>query len=131
MIRAVELSLFLLPFVIYFGWRRFVVTGRVPTRNALLVLVAGLLALGGGLAWSGAAGAAQGRHAIHTRAIAGWADRARPWGVTRPDFLNDPAVLAVLGALPAARLVGGCVRDALAGHPVADIDLATPTCRRP
>ena len=53
MIRAVELSLFLLPFVIYFGWRRYVATGRVPTRNALLVLLAGLLALGGGLTWSG------------------------------------------------------------------------------
>lgn len=53
MIRAVELSLFLLPFAIFFGWRRFVVTGRVPTRNALLVLVAGLIVLGAGLAWSG------------------------------------------------------------------------------
>ena len=53
MIRAVELSLFLLPFAIYFGWRRYVATGRVPTRNALLVLLAGLIVLGGGLAWSG------------------------------------------------------------------------------
>ena len=46
--------------------------------------------------------------------------------MTRPEFLNDPALLAVLGALPAARLVGGCVRDALAGRALADIDLATP-----
>ena len=46
--------------------------------------------------------------------------------ITPPDFLTDPALLAVLGALPGARLVGGCVRDALAGRPVADVDLATP-----
>ena len=43
-----------------------------------------------------------------------------------PDFLADPALAAVLAALPGARLVGGAVRDALAGRPVADIDLATP-----
>lgn len=43
-----------------------------------------------------------------------------------PDFLADPALRSVLRALPAARLVGGCVRDAIAGRPVADIDLATP-----
>ena len=35
-------------------------------------------------------------------------------------------IRAVLDALPGARLVGGCVRDALAGRPVADVDLATP-----
>jgi poly(A) polymerase len=46
-----------------------------------------------------------------------------------PDFLRDPAVLAVAAALPEARAVGGCVRDAIAGLPVTDIDLATP--RRP
>lgn len=50
----------------------------------------------------------------------------RPEVVGRPEFLNDPAVQAVLTALPRARLVGGCVRDALAGLPVGDIDLATP-----
>ena len=32
----------------------------------------------------------------------------------------------LFAALPAARLVGGCVRDTLAGEPSADIDLATP-----
>ena len=53
MIRGFELSLFLLPFAIYFAWRRYVATGRTPTRNALLALLAGLLVLGGGLAWSG------------------------------------------------------------------------------
>lgn len=43
-----------------------------------------------------------------------------------PAFLSDPALIAILDALPGARIVGGAVRDALAGHPVADIDLATP-----
>ncbi|MCW3477586.1 CCA tRNA nucleotidyltransferase [Limobrevibacterium gyesilva] len=46
--------------------------------------------------------------------------------IAPPDFVADPAVHAVLAALPRARLVGGCVRDALAGRAVADIDLATP-----
>lgn len=46
--------------------------------------------------------------------------------IAPPDFLADPALQAVLDALPGARLVGGCVRDALAGRPVADVDLATP-----
>ena len=41
-------------------------------------------------------------------------------------FLSDPAVIQVLDALPSARIVGGAVRDALAGREVADIDLATP-----
>lgn len=43
-----------------------------------------------------------------------------------PELLADPALQRVLAALPEARLVGGCVRDALIGLPVADIDLATP-----
>ncbi len=43
-----------------------------------------------------------------------------------PAFLADPAVVRVLDALPEARIVGGAVRDALAGRKVADIDLATP-----
>jgi poly(A) polymerase len=43
-----------------------------------------------------------------------------------PEFLADPALQAVLAALPTARLVGGCVRDAVAGRTVADFDLATP-----
>ncbi|MBN9563812.1 MAG: CCA tRNA nucleotidyltransferase [Alphaproteobacteria bacterium] len=53
----------------------------------------------------------------------------QPAARIKPSFLEDPALRAVLAALPEARLVGGCVRDALAGRPVADIDLATP--RRP
>ena len=46
--------------------------------------------------------------------------------MSRPPILDDPALAPVLAALPRARLVGGCVRDTLAGRPVADIDLATP-----
>lgn len=46
--------------------------------------------------------------------------------IGRPAFLDDPALARVLDALPDARVVGGAVRDALAGRPVADIDLATP-----
>src|SRR5947207_11740373 len=42
-----------------------------------------------------------------------------------------PPTRAVIGALAdagiAARFVGGCVRDALLGRPIADIDLATPS----
>lgn len=46
--------------------------------------------------------------------------------IVPPDFLHDPALAAVLAALPEARVVGGAVRDALAGLAVADVDLATP-----
>ncbi len=42
------------------------------------------------------------------------------------ELLAAPGLAPVLAALPQARLVGGCVRDALARLPVADIDLATP-----
>lgn len=49
--------------------------------------------------------------------------------IAPPAFLSDPALGAVLRALPEARLVGGSVRDALASCQVADVDLATP--RRP
>ncbi len=42
------------------------------------------------------------------------------------DPLADPAVQRLLAILPTARLVGGCVRDALAGRPSADTDLASP-----
>ncbi len=38
----------------------------------------------------------------------------------------DPALEMLWNALPSARLVGGAVRDRLAGLPVADHDLATP-----
>ena len=43
-----------------------------------------------------------------------------------PAFVRDPALQAVLKALPGARIVGGAVRDTLAGRPVSDVDLATP-----
>ncbi len=42
-----------------------------------------------------------------------------------PAFLQDPGLRAVLAAIPDARVVGGAVRDALAGRPVSDVDLAT------
>jgi poly(A) polymerase/tRNA nucleotidyltransferase (CCA-adding enzyme) len=41
-------------------------------------------------------------------------------------LLADPDLAPVLAALPQARLVGGAVRDALAGVAVTDIDIATP-----
>lgn len=41
-------------------------------------------------------------------------------------LLADPDVARILTALPRARVVGGAVRDAVAGHDIADIDLATP-----
>jgi poly(A) polymerase len=43
-----------------------------------------------------------------------------------PAFLTDAALGRVWDALPEARVVGGAVRDTLAGRAVADIDLATP-----
>lgn len=46
--------------------------------------------------------------------------------IAPPPLLRDPGLRSVLTALPGARLVGGSVRDILAGRPVADIDLATP-----
>ncbi len=46
--------------------------------------------------------------------------------ISPPAFLSDPALRSVLAALPDARLVGGCVRDAMVGRDVADVDLATP-----
>jgi len=46
------------------------------------------------------------------------------------DWMTDPATQAVMGALAAdgqtVRFVGGCVRDAVAGRPIYDIDIATP-----
>jgi len=45
-------------------------------------------------------------------------------------WMTEDATRAVIAALEAgggkARFVGGCVRDALLGHPVRDIDIATP-----
>ena len=47
-----------------------------------------------------------------------------PPGLAR--LLDDPDVRRLLALLPGARLVGGCVRDALLGLPATDIDAATP-----
>jgi poly(A) polymerase/tRNA nucleotidyltransferase (CCA-adding enzyme) len=46
--------------------------------------------------------------------------------IATPAFLAAGAPAAVLGALPGARAVGGCVRDTLAGLPVHDVDIAAP-----
>jgi tRNA nucleotidyltransferase/poly(A) polymerase len=46
--------------------------------------------------------------------------------VNADGLFQTPGLKPVLAALPHARLVGGCVRDMLAGREVADIDLATP-----
>ncbi len=48
------------------------------------------------------------------------------FAIPPPDYLTRPGLRAVLLAIPRARLVGGCVRDTLAGVDVHDIDLATP-----
>jgi poly(A) polymerase len=51
-------------------------------------------------------------------------------GIAPQPWIEEPATRALLDALReagvAARFVGGCVRDALLGRPIADIDLATP-----
>lgn len=54
-----------------------------------------------------------------------------PTGQLGPEpWLSDPATVAVLDAIEAdgkpARLIGGCVRDAIAHRPVTDVDIATP-----
>ena len=64
------------------------------------------------------------------------ATSSRPTDPALPDrlppqaWLDAPATQAVVGALTATgqpvRFVGGCVRDALLGRPVTDVDLATP-----
>jgi poly(A) polymerase len=43
-----------------------------------------------------------------------------------PGFLAEPALAAVMAAVPGARVVGGAVRDALVQRAITDIDLATP-----
>ena len=43
-----------------------------------------------------------------------------------PAFLADPTLGALMDSLPEARVVGGAVRDSLAGRAIADIDLASP-----
>jgi poly(A) polymerase len=46
--------------------------------------------------------------------------------VEAPAFLSEPALAGLLDVLPEARVVGGAVRDTLAGRPLVDIDLASP-----
>lgn len=45
--------------------------------------------------------------------------------MSRPNILDDPGLQAILAAISDARIVGGAVRDTLAGLPTHDIDLAT------
>jgi len=53
-IRAVELSVFLTPVLVYFLWRRFAASGQLaPPRYALVALLAALVIAGTGLAWTG------------------------------------------------------------------------------
>jgi poly(A) polymerase len=46
--------------------------------------------------------------------------------VSLPDYLRAEGPQRVFAALPGARAVGGSVRDALAGLPVHDLDMAAP-----
>ncbi|HEV7264688.1 MAG TPA: CCA tRNA nucleotidyltransferase [Falsiroseomonas sp.] len=46
--------------------------------------------------------------------------------IAPPAFLASGAPAAILVTLPGARAVGGCVRDALAGRAVHDVDIAAP-----
>src|SRR5438874_6231915 len=48
----------------------------------------------------------------------------QPWMMAPP---TRAVIAALADAGIAARFVGGCVRDALLGRPIADIDLATPS----
>jgi Family of unknown function (DUF6111) len=54
MIRLAELALFFAPLAAYLLWRLTVRRGLPgPTRQTLVVILAGLLLLGAGLAWTG------------------------------------------------------------------------------
>jgi poly(A) polymerase len=44
----------------------------------------------------------------------------------RNGWMTAPQTQAVMAALGEARFVGGCVRNALLGAPVSDVDIATP-----
>lgn len=50
---------------------------------------------------------------------------SEPW-LTAPETRRVLAALEAAGGPGAARFVGGCVRNALLGEPVDDLDLATP-----
>lgn len=52
---------------------------------------------------------------------------APAWRIVPQPWMEEPPVHAVLVALGGAgRFVGGCVRDALLGRAISDIDIATP-----
>jgi poly(A) polymerase len=63
--------------------------------------------------------------------LIGWDFDMQPAGRIAPQgWMTAPDTRAVLAALQTdgqtVRFVGGCVRDALAGRPVKDVDIATP-----
>ena len=57
-------------------------------------------------------------------------DEAAALSLARQPWVTDPATRRLFAALEAkgspARFVGGCVRNALIGQPISDIDIATP-----
>src|SRR5690242_9212840 len=71
---------------------------------------------------AGAAGKRTHRHRAWRAAMS----EAPAMVLAPPAFLGEPALAAVLSALPEARVVGGAVRDTLASRPVTEVDLATP-----
>ena len=106
-----------------------------PSPAVLAATLLGLACFGAALAWFGVHRALSPdepympARVVDGRIVPGHSASAvsvSPACIIAPDFLADPALAAVLAALPEARVVGGAVRDALAGRPVADIDLATP-----
>jgi poly(A) polymerase len=46
--------------------------------------------------------------------------------IAPPAFLSEAAMASLLNLLPEVRIVGGAVRDTLAGRPLFDVDLASP-----
>ncbi|PZR15179.1 MAG: CCA tRNA nucleotidyltransferase [Azospirillum brasilense] len=64
--------------------------------------------------------------AIPTEDLPGAPGDAPHARVLPPERLTRGAPLAVLRALPGSRTVGGCVRDALAGRAIADVDVGVP-----
>ena len=135
MLRLVELALFLAPFLFFAVWRFMALEGGPPVR--LVVGAACVLALlAGALIWLSHGDALPPGAAYATGPATGWQDRLGPrrtamseppvQRIEPPAFLAEPMLAAVLAALPEARVVGGAVRDALAGRTVAEVDLATP-----
>ena len=129
MLRLVEFALFLTPFALFIIWRAVGKRSGPPPLGLVVGAGCVLLALAGALVWLSEDRALPPDAAYaparleNGRIVAGHA--ARPM-TGLPSFLAEPALAAVMATLPEARVVGGAVRDALAGRPITDIDLATP-----